>query len=151
MDTPERACSQPPQRTQPRIAALSGEGGMQYFIICEQRVLCKAPSLDSAIFLTVATYYCYNLEYPAPVKGLNGIKPEPWGWGWGWGWGLGLGLGLGVLRPLGLRLGALGLGLGALGLGTGSPGAWTGSPRALEVRIGCPSPKFVKSFGHTRG
>ena len=67
MDTPERACSQPPQRTQPRIAALSGEGGMQYFIICEQR---KAPSLDSAIFLTVATYYCYNLEYPAPVKGV---------------------------------------------------------------------------------
>ena len=70
MDTPERACGQPPQRTQPRIAALSGEGGMQYFIICEQRVLCKSPSLDSAIFLTVATYYCYNLEYPAPVKGV---------------------------------------------------------------------------------
>jgi len=46
------------------------DGAEEYFIICEQRVLCKVPTLKVAIFLTLAAYYCFNLEYPKQGKGV---------------------------------------------------------------------------------
>ena len=46
------------------------DGTEEYIIICEQRVLCKVPSLKVAIFTVLASYYCFNLEYPKQSKGV---------------------------------------------------------------------------------
>lgn len=61
--------------TQPGIAALIGDTVLhhvvtRYFIICEEIVLLKTSSLNVAHFLMVAAYYCYNLEYSTPAKGI---------------------------------------------------------------------------------
>ena len=34
----------------------------EYFIICEQRVICKVPLLKTAIFTVFPTYYSFNLN-----------------------------------------------------------------------------------------
>ena len=70
MNSITAACRMPPKRTQPRIAAVVGEENTQYFVVCEQLVLFKVTSLRLAIFFTVASYYCFNLEYPTPAKNL---------------------------------------------------------------------------------
>ena len=59
-----------PKRTQPRIAAFIGEQNTRYMVICEQKVLCKASSLQDCLFTTFAAYYCFNLEYPLPAKNI---------------------------------------------------------------------------------
>jgi hypothetical protein len=64
------ACTQPPERTQPRIAALIGEESTQYFVVCEESVLLKVNSIKAALFFTVAAYYVFNLEYPQPAKNV---------------------------------------------------------------------------------
>ena len=46
------------------------DGAEEYFIICEQRVICKVPSLKTAIFTVFATYYSFNLEYLKQCKGI---------------------------------------------------------------------------------
>ena len=46
------------------------DGAEDYFIICEQRVICKVPSLKATIFTVFATYYSFNLEYPKQCKGI---------------------------------------------------------------------------------
>ena len=43
---------------------------MQFFVLCEQQVLCKVPTLQVAVFTAFATYYCFNLEYPLEAKNV---------------------------------------------------------------------------------
>ena len=43
-----------PKRTQPRIVAFTGESGTQYLLVCEEKILCKMPSLKDALFTTFA-------------------------------------------------------------------------------------------------
>lgn len=59
-----------PLRNQPRIAAYKLEAKTQYFIICEQAVLCEVPNFDMALFTAFSCYYCFNLEYPLKAKNL---------------------------------------------------------------------------------
>ena len=56
-----------PIRTQPRVAALVGEGSTQY---CKQRVFCKVSTLPLALFVAFSLYYCFNLEYPSQAKNI---------------------------------------------------------------------------------
>ena len=47
------------------------DGAKEYFIICEQRVLWKVPTLKSShIYNILAAYYCFDLEYPKQGKGV---------------------------------------------------------------------------------
>ena len=55
----------PPVRPQPRIAAFVGEDSYEYFVICEQQVLCKVPNFQSALFISFSAFY---LEYPTAAK-----------------------------------------------------------------------------------
>ena len=57
-----------PPANQPRIAVMVSDGVEEYFIICEQTVLCKVSSLKEPIFIGLATYYCFSLEYPKECK-----------------------------------------------------------------------------------
>ena len=41
---------------------------MNILFFCEQQVMCKVPNLKSALFVTFASYYCFNLEYPSVAK-----------------------------------------------------------------------------------
>lgn len=66
----DSVCKKPPKRTQPRIAALKGEENTMYIIVCEEMLLTKVSSLKLAIFCLVAFYYCFNLEYPQPLKNV---------------------------------------------------------------------------------
>ena len=60
-----------PKRTQPRIDAFIGEEKCtQYIIFCEQKVLCKVSTVQAAILTMLASYYCFNLEYPSIVKNI---------------------------------------------------------------------------------
>ena len=64
-------CSKPPARNQPRIIAMRGEeGAVEYFIICEQQVLCKQFSFPNALFFAFSAYYSFNLEYPPMSKNV---------------------------------------------------------------------------------
>ena len=67
----ESVCRKPPARNQPRIIAMRGEEGVvEYFVICEQQVLCKQFSLPHALFFAFSAYYCFNLEYPPMSKNV---------------------------------------------------------------------------------
>ena len=68
--TMEEACRKIPLRNSPRIAAFVSEESVQFFILCEQKVLCKAPSLQVALFLMFSAYYVFNLEYPKQVRNV---------------------------------------------------------------------------------
>lgn len=59
-----------PAKTQPRIAAIIGEGSTQYFIFCENRVFCSVQTLSTALFVSFSTYYCFNLAYPPAAKNI---------------------------------------------------------------------------------
>lgn len=64
----EEACAKPPLRNSPRVAAFVGDASTQYFVICEQKVLCKVSSLKIALFITFSAYYVFNLDYPKAAK-----------------------------------------------------------------------------------
>ena len=64
----DQACSSKPHRNSPRVAVFVREGSRQYFVICEQRVLCEVPSLPLALFVTFSAYYVFNLDYPKQAK-----------------------------------------------------------------------------------
>ncbi len=67
----ELAARKLPKRTQPRIAAFIGEESVtQYVIFCEQKVMCKVASFQLALLTMFASYYIFNLEYPAVVKNV---------------------------------------------------------------------------------
>ena len=70
MESVETACTKPPLRPQPRIAAFVGENSCDYFVVCEQQVMCKVPNLKTALFIAFASYYCFNLEYPTLAKNV---------------------------------------------------------------------------------
>lgn len=70
MESVEAACCKAPKRTQPYIAAFVGEENTQYMILCENRSLCKVPTLQTAIFTAFAAYYSFNLEYPVLAKNI---------------------------------------------------------------------------------
>ena len=53
-----------------RIAVMISDGAAEYFIISEQKPLCKVPTLKIAIFMAFAAYFAFNLEYPKQVKNL---------------------------------------------------------------------------------
>lgn len=59
-----------PARNQPRISAFEGEDATEYFVICEQQVLCKLSSLQYALFIMFAAYYSFYLEYPPMAKSV---------------------------------------------------------------------------------
>ena len=63
-------CKKPPLRNQPRIAAYKLEARTQYFIICEQKVLCEVSNFDTALFIVFSSYCFFNLEYPLKTKNL---------------------------------------------------------------------------------
>ena len=64
------ACNKAPLRPQPRIASFTGKQTAQYMVLCENKVLCESPSLQVALFLMLAAYYCFNLEYPPMAKNI---------------------------------------------------------------------------------
>ena len=70
MESVETACTMPPLRPQPRIAAFVGENSCDSFVVCEQQVMCKVPNLKTALFIAFASYYCFNLEYPTLAKNV---------------------------------------------------------------------------------
>jgi len=70
MESVEAACTKPPVRPQPRIAAFVGESGCEYFVVCEQQVLCKVSTFQTALFITFASYYIFNLEYPTLARNV---------------------------------------------------------------------------------
>jgi len=70
MESVEAACTKPPVRPQPRIAAFVGESACEYFVVCEQQVLCKVPTFQTALFITFASYYIFNLEYPTLARNV---------------------------------------------------------------------------------
>lgn len=57
-----------PKKTQPRVAAVIDVESVNYFVLCENQVLCKVPALKVAIFTSFCAYYCFNLEYPQNSK-----------------------------------------------------------------------------------
>ena len=48
----------------------AGDENVQYFIACEQAVLCESKSLQDAIIDLIATYYVFDISYP---KGIEGV------------------------------------------------------------------------------
>ena len=66
----EEACRKSPVRNSPRIAAFVGDESTQFFIVCEQKVICKATSLQVALFLMFSSYYVFNLQYPKQVRNV---------------------------------------------------------------------------------
>lgn len=70
MEKIESVCSRALVRNHPWIAAFKGEDATENFVICEQRVLCKLCSIQSALFISFAAYYCFNLEYPIIIKNI---------------------------------------------------------------------------------
>ena len=70
MESVETACTMPPLRPQPRIAAFVGENSCDSFVVCEQQVMCKVPNLKTALFIAFASYSCFNLEYPTLAKNV---------------------------------------------------------------------------------
>ena len=58
------------KKTQPRVAAVIGVESTEYFVLCENQVLCKVPTLRVAIFTSFSAYYCFNLEYPPNSKNI---------------------------------------------------------------------------------
>lgn len=67
MESIEEICRKA-KKTQPRIVALLGEEATQHFVTCECQVLCKVETMNIAIFIGFASYYCFNLLYPPPAK-----------------------------------------------------------------------------------
>ena len=60
-----------PSRDQPHIAAVVHDStNIEYFILCEKKVICKAPNLKLAFFINFCCYYCFNLEFPSDAKGI---------------------------------------------------------------------------------
>ena len=70
MDSVDDACRKLPLRPQPRIATFVGENSSEYFVFCEHKVLCKVPNFQAALFITFASYYAFNLEYPTTAKNI---------------------------------------------------------------------------------
>ena len=69
MESIEEICKKA-KKTQPRIVTLLGEEATQYFVTCECQVLCKVQTINFALFICFASYYCFNLVYPPPAKNL---------------------------------------------------------------------------------
>ena len=59
-----------PIRNSPRIARIYEGCINEYYIICEQEVLCTTSSFCDALFLLFASYYTFNLEYPKQVQNI---------------------------------------------------------------------------------
>ena len=53
-----------------RIAVMISDVNHEIFVVCEQKPLCKVPSLEEGIFIAFAAYYIFNLEYPKEIRGL---------------------------------------------------------------------------------
>ena len=70
MESIDEACKKPPLRTQPHIVATIGAEDTQYYIVCEQQIICKVTTLPLALFITFSTFYCFNLEYPPKAKSI---------------------------------------------------------------------------------
>ena len=70
MQSMQEACCTPPARNQPRIAAVIEEETTQFFIMCEQKIVCKVDCLQNALFLVFSAYYVFNLEYPNNAKSI---------------------------------------------------------------------------------
>ena len=51
-----------------RFVDASGDISPSYFIAVEQRLLLECRNIQSALFLMLATYYVFNIEYCAKVK-----------------------------------------------------------------------------------
>ena len=50
--------------------AFVNEDSVQFFTVCEQKGLCKATSLQVALFLMFSAYYGFNLEYLKRVRNV---------------------------------------------------------------------------------
>jgi len=54
----------------PSIAAFIDESNEHYFIYIEGSILCKSTRFSDALFLMFASYYIFNLKYPAKAKSV---------------------------------------------------------------------------------
>ncbi|XP_065893301.1 uncharacterized protein [Dysidea avara] len=54
----------------PSIAAFIDETNEHYFIYIEGSILCKSTRFSDALFLMFASYYIFNLKYPAKAKSV---------------------------------------------------------------------------------
>ena len=54
----------------PSIAAFIDESNEHYFIYIEGTILCKSTRFSDALFLMFASYYIFNLKYPAKAKSV---------------------------------------------------------------------------------
>ena len=66
--TVEDACKKVFQH--PCIAAFTGGGDVEYFIICEQSVASKISGFQNALFTLFSTYYVYHLAYPPQASNV---------------------------------------------------------------------------------
>jgi len=66
--TVEDACKKAFQH--PCIAAFTGGGDVEYFIICEQSVASKISGFQNALFTLFSTYYVYHLAYPPQASNV---------------------------------------------------------------------------------
>ncbi len=58
-----------PSSGNPRIGRFAPEDGTEmYFIFVEQLVLCKAQSLERALFIWFSLFYIFDLEYTKEAK-----------------------------------------------------------------------------------
>ena len=55
-------------RPSPRVVVLSSTTKKQFLILVEKEVLCEVPCFSMALFVSFASYYIFNLEYPKQVK-----------------------------------------------------------------------------------
>lgn len=49
---------------------------MQYFVVCESKVLCRVATWQSAILIAFSAYYTFNLEYPTEAKNIFGFSQD---------------------------------------------------------------------------
>ena len=48
----------------------TGTENAQYFIACEQMILCESKSIQDSIIDLIATYYTFNICYPKAISGI---------------------------------------------------------------------------------
>ncbi len=48
----------------------AGTENTQYFVACEQAILCEAKSIQDAVIDLIAAYYVFDIAYPSGISGI---------------------------------------------------------------------------------